>query len=73
MKHVKGIFAKEGLVVELRIPEYYNMTQDIDRHAADRNKVAIRWENERGDKRTLTYHELKAHSDALARGCSRRG
>lgn len=59
--------------MELRIPEYYNMTQDIDRHAADRNKVAIRWENERGDKRTLTYHELKAHSDALARGCSRRG
>jgi len=59
--------------VELRIPEYYNMTQDIDRHAADRNKVAIRWENERGDKRTLTYHELKAHSDALARGLLQAG
>src|SRR5690606_8149234 len=49
------------------------MTQDIDRHAADRNKVAIRWENERGDKRTLTYHELKAHSDALARGLLQAG
>ena len=66
-------FRKRGLVVELRIPEYYNMTQDIDRHAADRNKVAIRWENERGDKRTLTYHELKAHSDALARGLLQAG
>jgi len=49
MKDVKGIFAKEGILLEIRIPEYYNMTQDIDRHAADRDKVAIRWENEGGN------------------------
>jgi acetyl-CoA synthetase len=73
MKHVKGIFAKEGILLEIRIPEYYNMTQDIDRHAADRDKVAIRWENEGGEQRTLTYSELKERSDALARGLLKSG
>lgn len=54
--------------MELRIPEYYNMAQDIDRHASNRDKVAILWENEQGKKQTLTYFELKVRSDALARG-----
>jgi acetyl-CoA synthetase len=62
------LFQNGGMIVELKIPEYYNMTQDIDRHAADPDKVAIRWENEHGEKRTVTYDELKKRSDALARG-----
>ena len=62
-----------GFILEIKIPEYYNMTQDIDRHAADRDKVAIRWENERGEKRTLTYSELKDRSDALAKGLLKSG
>ncbi|MFC4076902.1 acyl-CoA synthetase [Salinithrix halophila] len=44
------------------------MTQDIDRHAIKSGKIALRWENETGEKRTLTYEQLKEDSDRMARG-----
>ncbi|MBH8606132.1 acyl-CoA synthetase [Thermoactinomyces sp. CICC 10521] len=45
--------------------EFYNIANDIDRHA-DKDRVAIRWMNENGDKRIVTYQELKEKSDELA-------
>ncbi|GGE19069.1 acyl--CoA ligase [Marinithermofilum abyssi] len=57
------------MTLEVKIPEYYNMAQDVDHHAVvDANKAAIRWENDRGSTRMLTYGELKQKSDRLAKG-----
>ncbi|SFS66905.1 acyl-CoA synthetase [Marininema halotolerans] len=52
----------------MKMPEYYNMTHDIDRHAHDPMQVALRWENEQGVTRMITYRELKQRSDQLAQG-----
>lgn len=53
--------------MQLIIPEYYNMAMDVDRHA-ETGRVAIRWENDRGEKRDVSYSELKKESDRIARG-----
>ncbi|PTX58282.1 acetyl-CoA synthetase [Melghirimyces profundicolus] len=51
-----------------QIPEYYNMAQDVNRFADHPERVAIRWENENGETRAVTYTELKADSDRVAGG-----
>ncbi|MCO7176187.1 acyl-CoA synthetase MbcS [Sporolactobacillus kofuensis] len=43
-------------LTELIAPQKYNLTNEIDRFDSDR--VALFWENENGDKRSFTYHEL---------------
>ncbi|EGK11972.1 acetyl-coenzyme A synthetase, partial [Desmospora sp. 8437] len=43
------------------------MAMDVDRHA-ETGRVAIRWENDRGEKRDVSYLELKEESDRVARG-----
>lgn len=58
---------------ERDIPMYYNMAEDIDFHADSPDKVAIRWENEQGQTRIVTYRELKEASDQLARGLVAKG
>jgi acetyl-CoA synthetase len=54
----------------MRIP--YNICQDIDRHAST-EKTAIRWRNDKGERRELTYAELKEKSDEMAKGLTERG
>src|SRR5699024_7088777 len=51
-----------------KIPEHYNMAHDVDRYADDKKRVAIRWENDKGDRREVTYRKLKEASDRMARG-----
>ncbi|MDD9148746.1 MULTISPECIES: acyl-CoA synthetase MbcS [unclassified Sporolactobacillus] len=41
---------------DLIAPEVYNLTSEIDRYDSD--KIALRWEGETGEKRSVTYHEL---------------
>lgn len=41
---------------DLIAPEFYNLTSEIDRYDSD--KIALRWENETGEKKSVTYHEL---------------
>lgn len=57
----------------LEIPEYYNLAQDVDRHAHTPDKVAILWENDKGECQTVTYGELKQRSDRLASGLLAKG
>ncbi|SDW68007.1 acetyl-CoA synthetase [Marininema mesophilum] len=54
--------------MEITIPNMYNMTQDIDRYAVNPDAVALRWENEQGEQRVLTYQNLKQQSDRWAQG-----
>lgn len=53
---------------QLHAPEYYNMVNDIERHAQDPNKLALLWENEEGEKKQFTYAELSKASNRLANG-----
>lgn len=57
----------------MEIPEYYNMSQDVDRHATNPRKVAVRWENDQGEQREVTYRELKTASDRMAQGFLQKG
>lgn len=43
-------------LTDLIAPQKYNLTNEIDRFDSDR--IALYWENEAGEKRTVTYHEL---------------
>ncbi|MET1249715.1 AMP-binding protein [Sporolactobacillus sp. STCC-11] len=43
-------------LTDLIAPQKYNLTSEIDRFDSDR--IALRWESENGEKRTVTYHEL---------------
>jgi len=61
-------FTQEGWIMT----EFYNIANDIDRHAHE-DRVAIRWLNENGDKRTVTYKELKEKSDGLAAALLKEG
>ncbi|ARK29590.1 acyl-CoA synthetase MbcS [Halalkalibacter krulwichiae] len=47
-------------------PEYYNIAQDIDKYADDPNKLALIWENEIGEKRQVTYRQLRKESNQFA-------
>ncbi|WP_226667016.1 acyl-CoA synthetase MbcS [Metabacillus litoralis] len=43
---------------ELLAPSKYNLVEEIEKYAADPTKVALRFENEQGDKSEITYHSL---------------
>ncbi|KKB33464.1 acyl-CoA synthetase MbcS [Bacillus thermotolerans] len=47
-------------------PEFYNMAQDIDRHADQPGKLALIWENEAGNTREVTYLGLRQESNKFA-------
>ncbi len=47
-------------------PEFYNMAQDIDRHADQPGNLALIWENEAGDTREVTYLGLRQESNTFA-------
>lgn len=54
--------------LQLHAPEYYNMVNDIERHAKDPNKLALLWENEAGETKRFTYAQLSKASNQLANG-----
>jgi len=58
---------------DLTAPEFYNMAEDMDRFGGDPNRTALYWENEHGEKRTLTYRELRSLSNRFAHGLSSLG
>jgi benzoate-CoA ligase family protein len=49
------------------IPEHFNIGVDcVDKHAATagrRDRICLFWENERGEKRTFTFGQMKSLSD----------
>lgn len=52
--------------LDLIAPTYYNIAWDIDRFADDESNVAIFWEDEAGNTKTLTYFELRELSNKFA-------
>jgi acetyl-CoA synthetase/medium-chain acyl-CoA synthetase len=54
------------------VPERFNFARDaVERFAADPTRVALLWENERGESQALTFDEIRRESNRLAH-CLRR-
>ncbi len=50
-----------------QIPEYFNMATVVcDRHAEDRSKIALYYEDETGREETYTFHEIQQRANRLA-------
>ncbi|MFD0827276.1 acyl-CoA synthetase MbcS [Neobacillus sp. M.A.Huq-85] len=43
---------------DLIAPENYNLVSEVERFAKDPNKLALKWENETGETKQVTYDEL---------------
>lgn len=50
-----GIWMKRE---DLLAPEMYNLVEEVERFAKDPEKVAIKWEDEQGNKAEITYENL---------------
>jgi acetyl-CoA synthetase len=58
-------------VNELIAPERYNLTEEIEKHASD--KLALRWENDRGEQKEITYNQLIGQGNQLANALTKLG
>jgi acetyl-CoA synthetase len=52
-------------------PEHFNLASEISKHDSD--KIALRWENELGETKTITYAELINKANKLANGLTNLG
>lgn len=43
---------------DLLAPEKYNIVEEVERFAKDPSRIAIKWENEQGETREITYSNL---------------
>ncbi|MED4014495.1 acyl-CoA synthetase MbcS [Sutcliffiella cohnii] len=43
---------------DLIAPEQYNLVSEVERFTSDKKKVALIWENETGESKTITYERL---------------
>lgn len=51
---------------DLLAPEKYNLVAEIERYAEDSGRLAIRWENEQGEKKEVTYSELLKNANKIS-------
>ncbi|MBA2873820.1 acyl-CoA synthetase MbcS [Thermaerobacillus caldiproteolyticus] len=51
---------------DLIAPERYNLTSEIEKYAQGTpNKIALKWENEQGETREITYAELMRNANKI--------
>ncbi len=50
---------------DLIAPEKYNLVSEMERYAKDKDKLAIKWENEHGEKKEVTYSELISNANRI--------
>lgn len=43
---------------ELLAPLNYNLVEEIEKHAKDATRIALKWENEQGERSEITYRSL---------------
>ena len=71
-----ALSAYQKLVGNFRweVPERFNFGRDaVDRFAADPKREALLWENEAGERRTVTFDEVRRESNRLAHRLRRSG
>ena len=59
--------------LNLIAPEYYNLAQDIDRHADNPEKLALLWENEQGNTKRISFLQLRQESNKFANALHKMG
>lgn len=50
---------------DLIAPEKYNLVSEMERFAGNKDKLAIKWENEQGEKKEITYSELILNANKI--------
>lgn len=50
---------------DLLAPEHYNLTEEMERFAADPARIALKWEDEKGATKTITYSELMKNANKI--------
>ncbi|MCM3587890.1 acyl--CoA ligase [Mesobacillus maritimus] len=50
---------------QLIAPQKYNLISEFERHAQVEGKLALQWENEAGDKKEITYHDLMINANRI--------
>lgn len=51
---------------DLIAPEKYNLVSEMERFAKDKERLAIRWESEQGEKKEITYKDLLLNANKIA-------
>ncbi|MGX1899840.1 acyl-CoA synthetase MbcS [Thermolongibacillus altinsuensis] len=50
---------------DLIAPEVYNLTSEIEKYAHDPNRIALKWENEVGETKEITYEQLIKNANKI--------
>ena len=50
---------------DLIAPEQYNLVEEVEKYATDNKKLAIKWENELGEKKEITYASLMIKANKI--------
>jgi acetyl-CoA synthetase len=50
---------------DLIAPLNYNLVQEVEKFAQNPDKVALKWENEAGEKKEITYQELMRNANKI--------
>lgn len=58
MMYISGMRGRNMNREELIAPEKYNLVSEVERFAKDPNRLALKWENEAGETKQVTYEEL---------------
>ncbi|WP_141432035.1 acyl-CoA synthetase MbcS [Bacillus sp. 03113] len=52
---------------DLIAPSHYNLVSEIENYVTNKEKIALKWENEVGDKQEITYQELMKKANQIGR------
>lgn len=58
MMYISGMRGRNMNREELIAPEKYNLVSEVERFVKDPNRLALKWENEIGETKQVTYEEL---------------
>lgn len=58
---------------DLIAPEYYNLSQEVEKFAQNSEALAIKWRNEAGEARDITYVELVKQTNKFANALLSKG
>ncbi|HEX7065704.1 MAG TPA: acyl--CoA ligase [Bacillales bacterium] len=58
---------------DLLAPEDYNLTSEIEQYASNPNNMALKWLNDKGESKELTYQQLFQRVNRLANALKKQG
>ncbi|HET7577884.1 MAG TPA: acyl--CoA ligase [Bacillales bacterium] len=58
---------------ELIAPEVYNLTSEIEKYASDPSHMALKWRNDKGESKELTYARLIKQVNQMANALTKQG